>query len=87
MIPGDVSFITLQVTNESENRKVYQVQIDDPDSNFLEEQEVKMVYSPHEFEYWATRGEVRRPHSLDFLVSTDTIILSPGENVELLFKF
>jgi hypothetical protein len=46
-----------------------------------------MVYSAHEFEYWANRGEVRRPNSFEFLVSTDTIILAPGENVELLFKF
>ena len=87
VIPGDISFVTMPIQNDSQETKVYQIAIHDPDVSFLETQEVSMVYSQVELEHWARKEIIRKPQSFDFITSTDTIILQPSQRIELLFKF
>ena len=86
-MPGDISFVTLPLFNHTEHRQVYQIAIHDPDVEILERQEVSMVYSSHELEHWVKEGKMAKPASYDFITSTDTAILGPGQKTELLFKF
>jgi hypothetical protein len=87
VVPGDLSFMVLPLENVSQQRQVYQIAIHDPDSNFLEREEVTMVYSAHEFEHWVKQGKVKKPLSYDMITSIDTVLLNPGQKIDLLFKF
>jgi hypothetical protein len=52
LIPGEISFHSIKLVNESDQRQVYRIEIEDRENNMLEQQEVQLVYSPHEFEHW-----------------------------------
>ena len=48
---------------------------------------MQLVYSPHEFEHWYKQGKISKPVKFDIITQTDTILLDPRQEVDLLFKF
>lgn len=87
VVPGKIAFVSLKVENNTQSPQVYSVNIQDPDEHFTEDKEVQMVFSPKELEYWVKKGKVKRPASYECITKSDTVMLSPNQSVELLFKF
>ena len=57
LTPGQAYFHTIKLENFTRERKVYTVDIDDPDFGLTEKKEVQMVYTQQELEYWARQGK------------------------------
>lgn len=87
VIPGQISFMTIPIENTSGIRQVFEVRIEDPDSLNTEHEEIQMVYSGLEFEYWVKKDKVKRPNSYDMITEKNKIMLGPGEKIDVLFKF
>jgi len=87
VVPGEISFETLTVSNETAERCVYEVSVEDEDRNLFGIEEVTLVYIPNEIEQWVKKGKVKKPSSYDLITDTNTVCLPPGESVQLLFKF
>ena len=45
-----------------------------------------MVHLPNEYEHWAKKGKVRKPDHYNWLISSESVMLKPGEEFDLLFK-
>jgi hypothetical protein len=78
--------MTVPLKNDSVLRQVYSVVVDDPDKHLLVEEEVSFVHGAQELAHWVKQGKVSRPESYDCITSKDTIILNPGQKIDLLFK-
>jgi hypothetical protein len=85
--PGDVSFVSMHLQNQTNEKQVYSVTIQDPHQDFLEREEVTLVYSQHELQHWANQGKIRSLNNTRSIASPDTVLLDAGQSVELLFKF
>lgn len=68
-------------------RQVFEIRIEDPDAKNTEHEEVQMVYSGLEFEYWVKKGKVKKPNTYDMVPEKNKVMLGPGEKLDALFKF
>ena len=66
---------------------MYQVIVDDPDKQHLSSDEVSLVHNPAELAHWVKLGKVAKPESYEMIPQADTVILAPGQKIDLLFKF
>ena len=87
VIPGQISFMSIPIENTSGIRQVYEVRIEDPDSNNTEHEEVQMVSAALEFEHWVKKGKVKRPNSYEMVPEKGKVMLGPGEKIDILIKF
>jgi hypothetical protein len=87
VIPGQVSFMSIPLENNSGIRQVYEVRIEDPDSVNTEHEEVQMVANALEMDYWVKKGKVRKPSSYEMIPEQGKVILGPGESIDILIKF
>ena len=63
-----IPFHSIKLVNDSDQRQVYRIEIEDIENNkILEQQEVQLVYSPHEFEHWYKLGKVSKPAKYDII--------------------
>lgn len=71
LFPGDINFVKIQLKNNGQTSRAYKISIDDPDFHLFKQgqEEVRMVYTPHEVEYWAKRGKVKMPPDFKLFVS------------------
>ena len=65
--PGDITFVTMPVHNDTRQNQVYVVAIHDPDVEATKMEEVSLVYSANEMEHWAKLGKMKQPRSYDFI--------------------
>ena len=86
LTPGEPSFLTHSLKNTTGERQVYTIQVQDPDRGMFMDPEIVLVHSDTELRYWAGRGKCKDSGS-HREINLDTVMLRPGEDVELLFKF
>ena len=84
LTPGEPSFLTHTLKNATSERHAYTIQVQDPDRGMFMDPEITLVHSDTELRHWAKRGKCSDAHRE---INLDTVILKPGEDVELLFKF
>ena len=85
LIPGEITFETLHLRNNTGSKKLYTVQIQDPDQM---SDEVRFVYSAAEYIFWYDQGKVNtKLPSQDCFANIDTVKLEDGDQMDLLFKF
>jgi hypothetical protein len=75
VIPGELFFVKLKVTNVSNTREVYTVFVNDPDEKDLPEKEMQLVTDKAEWRYWVTQGKCMAPTSYEILTPSGDLIL------------
>lgn len=67
---------------------IYNISIKDPERNLVDDHdEVSLVYSWEEIQYWHSKGKASLYPSESSIRQSDTLHLEPNQNCELLFKF
>lgn len=66
---------------------MYDITINDEEKDLTPHDEVQLVHSSEEVEYWASLGKAKPYPSKDCLQGPDLLILESGQTIELLFKF
>ena len=79
LIPGEITFETIPVKNNTGMTQMYTVQIQDPDQN----DEVRFVYSAAEYTYWYDMGKVNTKLPSNDTLRFDTVKLHDGESMDL----
>jgi hypothetical protein len=87
--PGTPSFFKYKLKNPFTSRTVFTVNLTDPDKVYLGEiTEFKLVNNQNfEWEFWHSKRKCEAPYSWDMVNKRNEIMLEPGEEVELLFKY
>lgn len=89
-MPGRNSFLTIPVLNNGGQNQVYSVKIHDPDENLFpnkEHAEMKLVSDQAELSHWVIQNKVSRPPAWNLITAHNDVILKPGQQLDLLFKF
>lgn len=88
IVPGTPSFFKYNLKNPFTTKTVFTINIIDPDKVFLgETKEFKLVNDKFEWEFWYSKRECEEPDSWDMINKRNEILLNPGEECPLLFKF
>ena len=89
IVPGSPSFFKYNLKNPFTTKTVFTINIIDPDKVFLgEAQEFKLVNNENfEWEFWYSKREWSDPAYWDMVNKRNEILLAPGEEWPLLFKF
>ena len=89
IIPGTPSFFKYNLKNPFTTKTVFTINIIDPDKIFLgETKEFKLVNNENfEWEFWYSKRECAEPEFWDMVNKRNEILLAPGEECPLLFKF
>ena len=86
--PGMNSFVTVPILNNLTQNEVYSVRIMDPDAGLLgSESEFRLVTDEAEMSHWVIQGKVDRPPAWNLVTAHSDVILKPGQQMNLLFKF
>lgn len=85
--PGHNSFLTIPVMNNSNQNEVYSVRIHDPDQDLTGIAEMSLVTDQAELSHWVVQGKVDRPPAWNLITTHSDVILKPGQQLDLLFKF
>lgn len=73
MVPGELSFVTIDLENPTETNQAFRVLIDDPDKNMFREtrEEVRMVNTDADIEYWSKKKKCTMPSRPGILNGSD----------------
>lgn len=89
IVPGTPSFFKYNLKNPFTSRTVFTINMIDQDKIFLGEiKEFKLVNNNNfEWEFWHSKRKCDAPKYWDMINKKDEIMLEPGEECPLLFKF
>ena len=89
IVPGTPSFFKYTLKNPFNTKTVFTVNIIDPDKIYLgEAKEFKLVNNyNYEWEFWYSKRVCQEPAFWDMVNRKNEVMLNPGEEVPLLFKF
>jgi nephrocystin-4 len=89
IVPGTPSFFKYILKNPFSSRTVFTINLVDQDKLYLgETKEFKLVNNLNfEWEFWHSRRKCEAPSYWDSINKRDEIMLEPGEEVPLLFKY
>ena len=89
VVPGTPSFFKYNLKNPFTSRTVFTINITDPDKLFIgETKEFKLVNNLNfEWEFWNSKKKCEAPNNWDMVNKRGEIMLEPGEECPLLFKY
>lgn len=89
IVPGTPSFFKYTLKNPFTSRTVFTITMADPDKIYLGEvAEFKLVNNLNfEWEFWHSKRKCEAPKYWDMVTPKNEVMLEPGEECPLLFKF
>lgn len=86
--PGQLSFLSVPISNQLNQNEVFTVRITDPDETILgAETEMQLVTDQAEMANWVALGKTQRPPAWNVVTRNGDVILQPGQSIDLFFKF
>ena len=88
--PGQLKFLPIPISNNSNAVETFSVKFDDPDLDILGGKgygEFSICNNSTELRHWVHKGEVRRPDNWDCVTLGGDVLLKPGERMDILVKF